>query len=104
MSAANSKRSPCGNHRLRYDCRFWRQQTVFGLARRDGERAVGIRQSAETNSDELVFLQGYLPVVFLVNYLKYGIIPSQETVFTGPNFVTPDTAAKAMEFTKKGIR
>jgi ABC-type sugar transport system substrate-binding protein len=54
--------------------------------------------------DQQPFLQGYLPIVFLVNYLRYGIIPSQETVFTGPNFVTRDTAAKAMEFTKKGIR
>jgi simple sugar transport system substrate-binding protein len=34
--------------------------------------------------DQQTFLQGYLPVIFLVNYIRYGIIPSQETVFTGP--------------------
>jgi simple sugar transport system substrate-binding protein len=54
--------------------------------------------------DQQPFLQGYLPVAFLVNYIKYGVIPSQETVFTGPNFVTPETAAKALELSKHGLR
>jgi simple sugar transport system substrate-binding protein len=54
--------------------------------------------------DQQPFLQGYLPVVFLVNYIKYGILPSQDTIFTGPNFVTRDTAAKALALTKAGIR
>ena len=54
--------------------------------------------------DQQPFLQGYLPVAFLANYIRYGIIPSQETVFTGPNFVTPETAAKALELSKHGIR
>jgi simple sugar transport system substrate-binding protein len=54
--------------------------------------------------DQQPFLQGYLPVVFLVNYIKYGIVPSQDTVFTGPNFVTRETAAKALALTKNGIR
>ena len=54
--------------------------------------------------DQQPFLQGYLPVAFLANYIRYGIIPSQETVFTGPNFVTPETAAKALELSKRGIR
>jgi simple sugar transport system substrate-binding protein len=54
--------------------------------------------------DQQPFLQGYLPVVFLVNYIKYGIIPSQDTIFTGPNFVTQETAPKALALTKNGIR
>ena len=54
--------------------------------------------------DQQPFLQGYLPVIFIVNYIKYGIIPSQDTVFTGPNFVTKETAAKVLAFTKAGIR
>jgi simple sugar transport system substrate-binding protein len=54
--------------------------------------------------DQQPFLQGYLPVVFLVNYIRYGIIPSQDTVFTGPNFVTPETAARALELSKRGLR
>jgi simple sugar transport system substrate-binding protein len=54
--------------------------------------------------DQQPFLQGYLPVAFLANYIRYGIIPSQDTVFTGPNFVTPETAARALELSKHGIR
>jgi len=54
--------------------------------------------------DQQPFLQGYLPVVFLVNYIRYGIIPSQDTVFTGPNFVTQETAARALELSKRGLR
>src|SRR6266550_1993881 len=54
--------------------------------------------------DQQPFLQGYLPVVFLVNYIRYGIIPSQDTIFTGPNFVTQETAPKALALTKNGIR
>jgi len=54
--------------------------------------------------DQQPFLQGYLPVVFLVNFIRYGVIPSQDTVFTGPNFVTRETAAKVLALTKKGIR
>ncbi|HZC35681.1 MAG TPA: sugar ABC transporter substrate-binding protein, partial [Chthoniobacterales bacterium] len=54
--------------------------------------------------DQQPFLQGWLPVAFLVNYIKYGVIPSQETVFTGPNFVTPENAAKALELSKHGLR
>jgi simple sugar transport system substrate-binding protein len=54
--------------------------------------------------DQQPFLQGYLPVLFLVKYIKYGVIPSQETVFTGPNFVTPETAARALDLSKRGLR
>jgi simple sugar transport system substrate-binding protein len=54
--------------------------------------------------DQQPFLQGYLPVTFLANYIKYGVIPSQDTVFTGPNFVTPETAGRALELSKRGIR
>jgi simple sugar transport system substrate-binding protein len=54
--------------------------------------------------DQQPFLQGYLPVAFLANYIRYGVIPSQETVFTGPNFVTPETAARALELSKHGVR
>jgi simple sugar transport system substrate-binding protein len=54
--------------------------------------------------DQQPFLQGYLPVAFLVNYIKVGVIPSQDTVFTGPNFVTRETAGRALELSKKGLR
>jgi simple sugar transport system substrate-binding protein len=43
--------------------------------------------------DQQPFLQGYLPVVFLTNYARYGVIPSNH-VNSGPGFVTKDNIAK----------
>jgi len=39
--------------------------------------------------DQQPFLQGYLPVVFLTNYSRYGVIPSND-VNSGPGFITVD--------------
>jgi simple sugar transport system substrate-binding protein len=39
--------------------------------------------------DQQPFLQGYLPVVFLANYARYGVIPSND-VNSGPGFITAD--------------
>lgn len=38
--------------------------------------------------DQQPYLQGYLPVVFLANYDRYGVIPSNKVILTGPNFIT----------------
>jgi simple sugar transport system substrate-binding protein len=54
--------------------------------------------------DQQQFLQGYLPVVFLTNLAKYGLMPASDIIFTGPLFVTSDTAKQVVELTKKGIR
>jgi simple sugar transport system substrate-binding protein len=53
--------------------------------------------------DQQQFLQGYLPVLILTQYIEYllhpiGVIP------TGPNLVTEDTAQEVIELTKAGIR
>ncbi len=53
--------------------------------------------------DQQQFLQGYLPVLFLAQYIEYlmhpvGVIP------TGPNLVTKDTAQEVINLTKAGIR
>src|SRR5271163_1361313 len=53
--------------------------------------------------DQQQFLQGYLPVVFLANYAKYGLIPASN-VASGPNLITKDKAAKVVELSAKGIR
>jgi simple sugar transport system substrate-binding protein len=53
--------------------------------------------------DQQAFLEGYLPVVFLTENAKYGILPTG-TVRTGPAFVTKENAAKVFELTKEGIR
>ncbi|MEM7776263.1 MAG: sugar ABC transporter substrate-binding protein [Pseudomonadota bacterium] len=53
--------------------------------------------------DQQQFLQGYLPVVFLVMNAKYGLVPGGN-VPSGPNLVTKDKAAQVVELSAKGIR
>ena len=53
--------------------------------------------------DQQQYLQGYLPVVFLANYAKYGLIPASN-VASGPNLITKDKAAKVVQLSAKGIR
>jgi simple sugar transport system substrate-binding protein len=53
--------------------------------------------------DQQQYLQGYLPVVFLANYAKYGLIPGGD-VPSGPNLITKDKAARVVELSAKGIR
>lgn len=53
--------------------------------------------------DQQQYLQGYLPVVLLNLYHKYGVMPAG-TVMTGPGFVTKDTAAQVIELSAAGIR
>ena len=53
--------------------------------------------------DQQQYLQGYLPLVFLTNYIQYGVIPS-EVVLTGPACVTEDNAEQVIDLSKKGIR
>ncbi|MGZ2487338.1 simple sugar transport system substrate-binding protein [Rhizobium pisi] len=53
--------------------------------------------------DQQQFLQGYLPVVFLTNYAKYGLIPGGN-VPSGPNLITREKAAQVVDLSAKGIR
>ncbi|MCX4025949.1 sugar ABC transporter substrate-binding protein [Endozoicomonas sp. SM1973] len=53
--------------------------------------------------DQQQYLQGYLPVIFLSQYTKYGVLPNGE-VQTGPGFVTQENAGQVVELSKKGIR
>lgn len=43
--------------------------------------------------DQQPFLQGYLPVVFLTNYARYGVIPAND-VNSGPGFITADNLSQ----------
>jgi simple sugar transport system substrate-binding protein len=55
--------------------------------------------------DQQAYLQGYLPVVFLAERARYGLFPAQGDVIpTGPNFVTRENAAKAIELSARSIR
>jgi simple sugar transport system substrate-binding protein len=55
--------------------------------------------------DQQAYLQGYLPVVFLTEFARYGIFPAQgDVIATGPNFVTAGNAEKAIELSRRSIR
>ena len=42
--------------------------------------------------DQQQWLQGYLPVVFMANYVRYGSIVQNPLILTGPSLVTPENA------------
>jgi simple sugar transport system substrate-binding protein len=62
---------------------------------RDGKMAFAI--------DQQQYLQGYLPPILLLNYIRYGVMPGAN-VLTGPGFVTKDNAAKVIAWAKAGYR
>ncbi len=51
--------------------------------------------------DQQQWLQGYLPVVFLANYAKYGSILQNGLILTGPSFVTPDNVEQVANLSTK---
>lgn len=53
--------------------------------------------------DQQPFLQGYLPIVMLVQNDRYAVIPAG-VIGTGPGFVTKDNAARVIELSAKGFR
>ena len=53
--------------------------------------------------DQQQYLQGYLPVIFLSKYIKYGLMPAG-SVSSGPNLITKDKAKQVIELSAKGIR
>ncbi len=54
--------------------------------------------------DQQQWLQGYLPVVFLGNYVKYGAIVENELILTGPSFVTSENVQKVMKLLNGGVQ
>ncbi|MQA86332.1 MAG: substrate-binding domain-containing protein [Streptosporangiales bacterium] len=53
--------------------------------------------------DQQQWLQGYLPVFQLTQYVQYGVTPVGETP-TGPAFVTKENAEDVLQLSKDGIR
>lgn len=53
--------------------------------------------------DQQQYMQGYLPVVLLRLYNKYGLMPGAD-VLTGPGFVTKDNAEKVIAWSAQGYR
>jgi simple sugar transport system substrate-binding protein len=63
---------------------------------RDGQLAFAI--------DQQQYLQGYLPIVLLTQYVRHGLMPAAGAIPTGPSFVTRENAAAVIDASKKGIR
>ncbi|MGP9499060.1 sugar ABC transporter substrate-binding protein [Halomonas sp. AOP43-D1-4] len=53
--------------------------------------------------DQQQYMQGYLPVMFLDQFVKNGLLPAGG-VATGPGFVTQENAAQVIELSSQGIR
>ena len=63
-----------------------------------------VAHKADFALDQQPFLQGYLSVVLMANYVRYGVKPAEYYVPTGPNFVTPDNAKQVIKLSGEGIR
>ncbi len=55
-------------------------------------------------TDQQQFVQGYLPVVLLTNYVQYGVTPVNTAIPTGPAFITEDNAEQVIDLAEEGIR
>ncbi len=65
--------------------------------------AIG-RGEASFAIDPQAYLQGYLSTVLLTNNIRYGLMPANRMIESGPRFVTKAEAAKVLELSKKSIR
>ncbi len=57
--------------------------------------------------DQAQYLQGYLSVTLMTQFLATGAIPlgsAERVILTGPQFVTQENAADVIEFTEQGVR
>jgi simple sugar transport system substrate-binding protein len=54
--------------------------------------------------DQQQWLQGYLPIVFLANYVKFGSLPQNKLILTGPSFLLPENAGKVVNLLSLGFR
>ena len=57
--------------------------------------------------DQAQYLQGYLPIVLLTQFLKTGALPLgsvDRVILTGPQIVTADTAAAVVAASEQGLR
>ena len=59
--------------------------------------------SADFVVDQQPYLQGYLPVLFLTQRARYGLLPSSD-VASGPNLIRKDMAAKVIALSSEAIR
>jgi simple sugar transport system substrate-binding protein len=68
-------------------------KVYFGTFDLSGEIAAAVKDGTIAFAiDQQPFLQGYLPVVLLTNYARYGVIPAND-INSGPGFITKDNIA-----------
>jgi len=69
-------------------------EMYFGTFDLSGEIAQAIKDGVIAFAiDQQPYLQGYLPVVILTNYSRYGVLPSGH-INSGPGFITAQTIEK----------
>ena len=54
--------------------------------------------------DQQAYLQGYLSTVLLTNRIRYGLMPANRLIESGPNFVTRAEAANVLTLSQRSIR
>ena len=57
--------------------------------------------------DQAQYLQGYLPIVLLTQYMETGALPLgsvERVILTGPQFVTAENAADVISYSEQGLR
>jgi simple sugar transport system substrate-binding protein len=65
-------------------------KVYFGTFDLSSEIAAAIKDGTVAFAiDQQPFLQGYLPVVLLTNYARYGVMPAND-INSGPGFITKD--------------
>jgi simple sugar transport system substrate-binding protein len=64
-----------------------------------------IRQGEATYAmDQQAYLQGYLSTIILANRIRYGVMPANRLIETGPNFVSKADAARVLALSRRAIR
>ena len=73
----------------------------FGTFDLSGEIAKAIKDGTIAFAiDQQPYLQGYLPVVLLTNYARYGVIPAN-SINSGPGFITNNNISLVEKFAGK---
>ena len=73
-------------------------EIFFGTFDLSSEIADGIKSGVIAFAiDQQPFLQGYLPVVILTNFTRYGVVPGN-SINSGPGFVTKSNLALVEKF------
>ena len=77
----------------------------FGTIALDGPTVQGLVDGKlDFALDYQQYHQGYLPAVFLIHYIRYGITPGTDFIPTGPGIATPENAQQIIELSAQNFR